>query len=145
LIAADYTNVRMGLELDGTQNCHVDQDVTSDTLKAAIEANHPPPALAALTLDKPGPLAIAGNGVAYDTVILSDSRGSLAYNKTVKLKVPSGAYLPVNGDAFTLNAQGQATVVFGPCTGCVGEMTLLFFYESGEAVSVPLLIRFGTP
>ena len=142
LVAAGYTNALMGNDLNGTLHCHVDEVVDSATMKTAIEANHPPPG--ALTHDAADPLVIAGDGVATSAVTVSDPRGAAASGKTVKLSIPPGVLVKVDADSFVLDASGDAVATFGPCTGCLGDTKLSFYYTSGEADPVALNLRFGS-
>ena len=142
LIAEPYTGIYMGQDLDGTIHCTVAETVTYADMKTAIEANHPPPGT--LSHDAADPLVIVGDGVATSVVTLSDPRGASASGKTVKLRIPAGALIKVDADSFVLDASGDVLVTFGPCTGCLGDVKLEFYYVSGEADSVFLNLRFGS-
>ena len=142
LIAAGYTNPFMGNDLDGTLHCHVDETVDSATMKTAIEANYPPPG--ALTHNAADPLVLAGDGIATSVVTVSDPRGAAAIGKIVKLRIPPGVFIPSDADSIVLDASGEATITFGPLTGCLGTVALELYYETNEVDAVVLNLRFGS-
>ena len=143
LVGAGYTTPYMGQDLDGTLHCHVDDVVSSAAMKTAIEAEHPPPG--SLSHDAAtSPLVVAGDGVASSAVVVTDPRGAAAAGKTVKLRIPEGVFVPVDGDSVVLGAAGTGTFTFGPLSGCLGDVVLELYYESGEADPAPLTLRFGS-
>lgn len=112
-------------------------------VRAVAEA-HDPAVFPALSVDTASTV-VSPDGVATDTVTVTDSRGAAASGKTVRLKLPASVTVQVDSDAFVLDGAGQATATFGPSTAITGEIGLEFYYVSGEADPVSFKVRFGTP
>lgn len=138
-LAHGYTNPIVTL---GSGNS-IDVTIDESDNKAVVLANLESAVIPTLSLDKSS-VVVAGNGVATDTITVTDSRGAGATGKTLKLTVPPGAYLPVDADQLTLDGSGQATLNIGPCQGCVGEVLLNIYYDNGEADSATFTLRFGS-
>jgi len=134
-----YTNPDAVDLSDGTVDVTIDEGDAKATVLTNIEGATIP----SLSVDTASQ-TIAGDGIATGTVTVSDSRGAAASGNTVKLLVPVGSYVPADADSFTLDGSGDATVTFGPCTGCIGILSLAFYYDSGETDSIPFTVRFGS-
>ena len=111
-------------------------------LIAAAEA-HDASTIPSLSFDTPSQV-IAADGVATGTVTVTDSRGASASGKAVRLRIPSGGSAGVDADSFVLDGSGQATATFQATTTYTGELTFMFFYDSGEADTVTFTVRRGT-
>lgn len=88
-----------------------ESNITSETLKSAIEAQLPIPSLAADTAT----LSCVGDGTATATVTVTDSRGASASGKTCKARILSqGVGLVSLTGSQTLDGAGQAVFTLGP-------------------------------
>lgn len=133
-----YTNPVVIDLSDGTVDVTIDEADDKPTVLSNLEAATIP----TLSIDKTS-LVITGDGVATDTLQVTDSRGAGASGKTVKLMLP-GAYIKVDADSATLDGSGQALFTFGPLSGCTGTLHLSVYYNNGEANSQPFTLRFGS-
>jgi hypothetical protein len=142
LVKIGYTNAHVGLDLDGTLHCHVDETDDVSSMQQAIESVYPPPG--ALSHDAPDPLVVECDGVTTAVVTITDPRGADAVGKTVKVLIPGGVYIPISADSIVLDSNGEGAVTVGPMSGCLNGVQLLFYYDSGEADAASLSLRFGS-
>jgi len=136
--AHGYTNPVVTDLGDGTMDVTIDEADDKPTVLSNLEAATVP----ALSLDK-NSLTIAPDGVATGTVTVTDSRGASASGKVVKLKIPPNAYVKVDVEEVTLNGSGQGVFTFGPLDGCLGESSLVFYYDTEEADAQTCILKFG--
>jgi hypothetical protein len=112
----------------------VDEDsVPKATLETILTT-----AVPTLSLDKSS-VTIANDGVATDTVTVTDSRGASASGLVVKLRWNGINYADAN--SLTLNGSGQGTVTFGPCPSseCTsGDGLIVTFYSDADSFIVPV-------
>ena len=142
LNAAGFTNVTVGVDLDGTLHCHVDEEVSSESMQTQLEAAHVEDG--ALSYDVLNPLSILGDGATSVVLTLTDPRGAAAEGKTAKLQMPKGVYVPVNGDQFVMDNAGEAEITFGPLLGCLQDVDLTFYYEDEAVDAISLVLSFGS-
>ena len=114
------------------------------TLKAVAEA-HDASVVPRLTVGQgEEDQVFAADGVATGSVTATDSRGADAAGKVVRLVIPQGGSAGVNGDAFTLDANGQAVIGFLETTTYTASLEFKLYYENGEADPVTFKVRRGT-
>jgi len=116
-------------------------------LKSSIEATvaaHDPNSFPRLMADVASDVVVAPDGTATRNVVITDSRGSSAAGNTIRLRLKTNVSIPVNGDTFTLDGSGKATVVFGPSSSVTGNIGVELYYDDDQAEPVLLTVRFGS-
>ncbi len=141
-VAAGYTNVAVGpsgawqkpVRIAVSET--VDRSVLRDNIVAALE-----PALAAA----PQTFTLVGDGVASQTVTVTDSRGAEAQGATLRVTALD-APIKVSPPSAVLDANGSAVFVVGPSLGAgvlSGSQRLRFDLADGSARPVVVTMRFG--
>jgi len=141
LKVAAYTGIVVEHRAWEDDNYHVTVD--GSPVRATLLNDMETVVIPSLSVDVPETVVL-GNGVATADVVVTDSRGAGASGTAIKLQIPDRAFVPVNGDAFTLDGSGQATLTFGPLTGCTGRIQMMLCYADRCGADVAFGVRFGT-